>query len=142
MVENPPVNAGDLRDAGSIPGSGRSPGEGKGNPLRYSCLGNPMDRGAWRATVHGIPRVRHNGVTKHSTSPGAARVKGFPGGARGKEPACQCWRHERCGFNAWTGKIPWRRKWQPTPVFSPGESHGQRILVGYRPWGLRESHTT
>ena len=50
MVENPPANAG---DPGSIPGSGRSPGEGNGNPLRYSCLGNAMDRGAWWATVHG-----------------------------------------------------------------------------------------
>ena len=45
---------------GSIPGSGRSPGEGNGNPLQYSCLENPMDRGAWWATVHGIIRVRHD----------------------------------------------------------------------------------
>ena len=41
----------------------------------------------------------------------------------------------RCGFNPWVGKIPWRRKWQPTPVFLPGESHGQRSLTGYNPWG-------
>ena len=52
-VKNPPANAGDV---GSIPGSGRSPGEGNGNPLQYSCLGNPMDRGAWRATVHGVAK--------------------------------------------------------------------------------------
>ena len=51
-VKNPPANAG---DAGSIPGSGRSPGEGNGNPLQYSCLKNPMDRGAWWATVPGAP---------------------------------------------------------------------------------------
>ena len=51
VVENAPANAG---DAGSIPRSGRSPGEGNGNPLRYSCLKNPMDRGAWRAAVHGV----------------------------------------------------------------------------------------
>ena len=50
-VKNPPANAGDI---GSIPGSGRSPGEGKGNPLQYACLGNTMDRGAWWATVHGV----------------------------------------------------------------------------------------
>ena len=50
MVKNPPANVG---EAGSILGSGRSPGEGNGNPLQYSCLGNPMDRGAWQATVHG-----------------------------------------------------------------------------------------
>ena len=54
-------SAGDL---GSIPGSGRSPGEENGNPLQYSCLGHPMDRGAWQATVHGVTRVRHDLVTK------------------------------------------------------------------------------
>jgi len=54
VVKNPPANAGDARDAGSIPGSGRSSGGGKGNPLQYSCLENPVDRGAWWATVHGV----------------------------------------------------------------------------------------
>ena len=53
MVKNPPANAGDIRNEGSIPGLGRSPGEGSGNPLQYSCLENPMDRGAWQAVVHG-----------------------------------------------------------------------------------------
>ena len=57
MVENLPDNAGDARDAGSIPGSGRSPGEGNGNPLQYSCLENSMDRGAWWATVHRIAEL-------------------------------------------------------------------------------------
>ena len=52
VVKNPPANAGDMRDMGSIPGSGRSPGGGHDNPLQYSCLENPMDRGAWWATVH------------------------------------------------------------------------------------------
>ena len=45
-------------------------------------------------------------------------------------------------FDPWVGKIPWRRKWQPTPVFLPGESHGWRSLVGYSPWGRKESDTT
>ena len=54
VVENPPANAGGIRDAGSIPGLGRSPGGGNGNPLQYSCLENPMDRGAWQGIV---PRV-------------------------------------------------------------------------------------
>ena len=54
MVKNPPANAGDIRDTGSIPGSGRSLGEGNGNPLQYSCLGNSVDRGAWWVTVHGV----------------------------------------------------------------------------------------
>ena len=52
-VKNPPANAG---DEGSIPGSGRSLGEGNGNPLQYSCLANPMDRAAWQATVHGVTK--------------------------------------------------------------------------------------
>ena len=52
MVKNQLANAGDIRDGGLIPGSGRSPGEGDGNPLQYACLENPMDRGAWWATVH------------------------------------------------------------------------------------------
>ena len=51
-------------DPGSISGSGRFSGEGNGNPLQYSCLENPMDRGAWQATVHGVARVKHNLVTK------------------------------------------------------------------------------
>ena len=55
VVNNPPVNAG---DTGSIPGSGRSPGGGHGNPFQYSCLENPMDRGAWRAIVHGVTKSR------------------------------------------------------------------------------------
>ena len=56
MIRNPPANAGDIRDTGSIFGLGRSPGEGNGNPLQYSCLGNPMDRGAWWAKVHGVTK--------------------------------------------------------------------------------------
>ena len=54
MVKNLPANAGDTRDTGLIPGLGRSPAGGNGNPLQYSCLGNPMNRGAWWATVHGV----------------------------------------------------------------------------------------
>ena len=66
-------------------------------------------------------------------------VKGFPGGASGKEPTCQCRRHKRCRFLLLVGKIPWRRAYQPTPVFLPGESYGQRRLAGYSPQGLKES---
>ena len=57
VVKNPPASAGDARDLGPIPGSGRFPGERNGNPLQYSCLGNLMDRGAWWATVHGVTKV-------------------------------------------------------------------------------------
>ena len=56
MVKNPPANAGDVRDASLILGLGRYPGVGNGNLLQHSCLGNPMDRGAWRATVHGATK--------------------------------------------------------------------------------------
>ena len=64
MVKNPPANAGASGDMNLILGSGISPGEGNGNPLQYSCQRNPMDRGAWWATVHGVARVGHNLSTK------------------------------------------------------------------------------
>ena len=67
---------------------------------------------------------------------------GFPGGSSGKEPACQCRRHRRCGFDSWVRKIPWRRAWQSTTVFLPGESHEQRSLVGYSPWSCKELDKT
>ena len=58
VVKNPPADAGDNKDAGSIPGSGISPGGGHGNPLQYSCLENPLDRGTWQATVHRVAKTR------------------------------------------------------------------------------------
>ena len=64
---NPPASVRDARDVGSIPGLGRSPGEGNSNPLQYSCLENPMDRGAWRATVHGVAESDTT-VTEHTHS--------------------------------------------------------------------------
>ena len=64
MVKNLPANAEDIRDMGSIPGLGRSPGEENGNSLQYSWLRDPMDRGAWRATVHGVTRAGQNLETK------------------------------------------------------------------------------
>ena len=71
MVKNLPANARDIRDAGSIPGSGRSPGGGNGNPLKYSCLKNPMNRGAWWATVH---RVKKSQTQLKQLSRHACRV--------------------------------------------------------------------
>ena len=61
----------------------------------------------------------------------------FSGGSDGKEPACQCRRHR---FDPWVRNIPWRRKWEPTPIFLPGKSHGQRTLEDYSPWGRRVGH--
>ena len=66
----------------------------------------------------------------------------LPSGTSGKEPACQCRRHKRRGFDPWVRKIPWRKAWQPTPVFLPGKSHGQRKPVSYRPQGCKESNMT
>ena len=66
--------------------------------------------------------------------------KCIPDGTSGKEPARQYKKHKTGGFHPWVGKTPWRRAWQPTPVFLPGESHGQRSLVGYSPWGRRVRH--
>ena len=66
VVENPPASARDVRDLSSIPGSGRSPGGGHGNPLQYSRLENPMDRGAWQATVHGVAELDMAEVSEHT----------------------------------------------------------------------------
>ena len=60
----------------------------------------------------------------------------------GKRICLRCRRCKRWGLHPWVEKIPWRREWQPIPVFLPGESHGQRSLVGYSPWGHKESDTT
>ena len=60
----------------------------------------------------------------------------------GKESACQCRKHRRHGFNPWVGKIPCSRRWQPTPIFLPGESHGQRSLVDFSPWAHKELDMT
>ena len=81
-----------------------STGEGSGTPLQYSCLENPMDRGAWKAAVHGVTE-------------GWIRLSDFT-------------------------FMHWRRKWQPTSLFLPGESQGQGSLVGCRLWGRTESDTT
>ena len=67
------------------------------------------------------------------SSPTLGKVLGFPGGSSDKESSCQC---RRCGF------VPWRRKLKPAPVFLPGESHGQRSLVGHNPWSCKESDTS
>ena len=69
MAKNPPAKAGEAGYAGSVPGLGRSPGGGHGNPLQYSCPDNPMDRGAWQTTVLGTQRVGHE-ATEHTGTRG------------------------------------------------------------------------
>ena len=84
VVENPPANAEDIEDVDSIPGLGRSPGRGHGNPLQYSCLENPRDGGAWWAAIYGVAQSRTR-LKRLSSS----RIKmGFPGGSDAKESAC------------------------------------------------------
>ena len=71
LVKNLPANAGDIKDSGSIPGLGRSTGEGHGNPLQYSCLGNPMDREVWRAIVYGNAESDTNEAAKPTRASGS-----------------------------------------------------------------------
>ena len=67
---------------------------------------------------------------------------GFPGSTSVKDLTCQCRRCKRLGFDPWIRKIPWSRKWHPTPIFLPEEFHGQKSLVAYSPWGCQESDKT
>ena len=125
----------DAVDKSLLPGLGRFPGGGHGNPLQYSCLGNLMDRGAWQATVHWVTESDTTEVTSHT----CIRVlfREFPSGS---DSIClQC---RRPRFNHWVGKILWRQERLPTPIFLPGEFHGQKRLVSYSPWGRKESDTT
>ena len=94
-------------------------------------------------------------LTKHKGRPAHPFLKGLdvyfevksdhmgsPGGTVIKNPPAVQEICRRCRFNPWVGKVPWRRKWQPAPVFLPGKSHGQRSLAGYSPWGRTELDTT
>ena len=100
------------------------------NPLQCSCLENPRDGGALWAAFYGVAQSWGTRLKRLSSSSSSIH----PGGASGKERAWQC---KRCGFDAWVGKNPWSRKWQPTPVFLSGESLGERNLRGYSP-GIRK----
>ena len=91
-------------------------------------MATPSSILAWR-----IPWAEEPGGL-HGLVAVAVYIWGFPGGANGKEPACQC---RTLGFDPWVRRIPWRRKWQPIPVFLPGEFHGQRSLADCSPWGRK-----
>ena len=93
-----------------------------------------MDRGAWWATVHGFTKSQ----TQLNDFQFSATLRlGFPGGATGKEPAYQCRRHNRVGFDPWVGKIPWRTGRQHIPVFLPGESPRTEEPGGLLSMGLQ-----
>ena len=86
-----------------------------------------------------ISLLLENARRQASCSPSLSWRLGFPGGADGKASACNA---GDPGFDSWVGKIPWRRKWQSTPTLLPGKPQGQRSLIGYSPWGRKESDTT
>ena len=138
---------------GSIPGSGRSPGEGNGNQLQYSCLGSPMDRAKWWGySPRGHERVRHNSVEQwgfKGTSVLSKEVSVWGSdstiwGAKMNslireeaKPTQETWETQ-----VWSlGQNDLEEAWQPTPVL-PGDSHSQRSLAGYSPCCHKESDTT
>ena len=94
---------------------------------RTACEDNGRDRSD-KPTSRGRLRIASNSLRKD-----------VPGGSDGK---ASCLQSRRAGFDPWVGKILWRRKWQPTPVLLPGKSHGWRSVVGYSPWGRKQSDTT
>ena len=106
-----------------------------------------MDRGAWRAAIHGVKKSWTR-LSDWSDTVGLCSLfilniavcacPGLPTWLSGKVPACQWRRHRRCGFDSWVGKSHWRRKWHPTPVFLPGQSHARKNLAEYNPWGHKE----
>ena len=105
-------------DPGLIPGLGRSPKKGNGNALQYSCLENPMDRGARQATVHGVARGGYDLATKPPPIQSVwCSYRSFPGGTVAKNPPAKAGDARDV-----TGKIPWRRKRPLTPVFFPEKS--------------------
>ena len=152
----------ETRDVGSVLASGRCPGGGHGKPLQYSCLENPMDRGAWGATALGAAEHGHDRATEHTCTPGRHHgslwfsleemlnkpcMGGWMDGQMNvdRRPACLsareqlllCFNKISCLY-----EHSWGRKQQPTPVLLSEESHGQRNLVDYSPWDHKESDMT
>ena len=130
------MSAWNAGDQGSIPGSGRSPGEGNGNPLQYSCLENLMDGGAWWAAVHGVSKSQKRLSDFTFT---------FHFHALEKDMATHSSVQSRTRLSDFTFTFhlhALEKKWQPTPVFLPGKSQGRKSLVGYSPWGHEESDRT
>ena len=114
----------------------------KGDERGHTSFFNKKKKFTTRETYNFFSN-HFRGILPASVIRGAAMKRlGFPGGTSGEEPACQCERCKRLGFDPWTGRVLWRRAWQPTPVFSSGKSHGQRSLAGHSPWGRKESDTT
>ena len=152
MVKNLPAMRG---NPGLIPGWGRSPGEGHGNPLQYSCLENPMDREAWWDTIHRVAesQTQLKRFSTHRMGKWQPTPVLLPGKSHGQKSLVDYspWNRKESGmterlhfhFHLLPGRcLPRRKQWQPTPVLLPGKSHGRRSLVGCSPWGHEESDTT
>ena len=124
VVNNPPAK----QETWFDPWVGKIPWRRKWWHTPVFLLGEPQwTEESSRLQSMGSQSVRISLVTKQQ------KIVMFPGGASGKESACQCRRYKRCGFDPWMGEIPWRWAWQPTPVFLPEESCGWRRLAGYSP---------
>ena len=134
VVKNPPANAGDERFVSSIPGSGRSRGVGNGNPLQYSCLENPVDRGAWWATVHGVPKSQ----TQPSTAQHILLDMASLVAQQVKNPFVPV---KETQVKSLSWEDPLEKVWQPTLEFLPGELHGQRNLWWAVVHGVTKSQT-
>ena len=106
-------------------------------PGGLQSMGSQKDRHEWSDLAR-----MHTHTHTHPIWSALFSVSGLPQWLSGRESACLWRRRKRHRFDPWVGKIPWRTKWQPTPVFLPGQLHGQRILEGYSPWGGKESDTT
>ena len=114
---------------------------GRLSPLPSSC---PwvlcfLSLGLFPPFIEASPPTASGKMCQEDKLSAASHTWGLPRWHSGKESARQCRRCKRCGFDPWDGKIPWRRKWQPLPVFLPGEFHGQRSLLDYSPWGRSQT---
>ena len=144
VVKNPPADAGDARDVGSIPGSGRSPGGEDGHPLQRSCLGNSVDRGACYGRDRGVAKSRtwlstaqNTCISVSTCPPPYPPIKWLS--------ICESIHYDPSTYLSTIFQpiyiLPifistsWRRQWHPTPVLLPGKSHGPRSLAGCSPWG-------
>ena len=130
-------NAGTEGDTGLIPGWVRS--QTHSSILAWKI---PWTEEPGRPQLMELQRVRHDWATELNWTELKGCILGLPWWLSSKRIHLQCRRHKRNRFSPWFGKIPWRRVSQPTPVFLPGKSRGQRSLTGYSPQGRRESDTT
>ena len=118
--------------------------------VRYLAWEDPLEK-EMQATPVFSPREFHEqrilagySLWGHKESDTVERLSysHIPGGTSSKESICQCRRHKKLEFDPWVRNIPWKREWQPTPIYLPGKSHGQRSLVGYSLWACKELDMT